>query len=68
LVYENGDFYGRTVNIAARIAAHADASQVLVTETVAAATSSPSVRFERLEPVMFKGVSQDVVLFEAVRA
>jgi adenylate cyclase len=41
VVYENGDFYGRTVNIAARIAAYAEQGQVLVSEDVRV-MSSPS--------------------------
>ena len=68
LVYENGDFYARTVNIAARIAAHAGAGRVLVSEEVASHGASASVRFTRLGPVSFKGVSQDVVVYEARRA
>jgi adenylate cyclase len=65
LVYENGDFYGRTVNIAARIAAHATAGQVLVSEAVASHAAGAPVRFTALGPVAFKGVSEDVVVLEA---
>jgi adenylate cyclase len=68
LVYENGDFYGRTVNIAARIAAHAGAGQVLVSEDVVSHGASDGVRFRRVGPVSFKGVSRDVVVYEAERA
>jgi adenylate cyclase len=68
LVYENGDFYGRTVNIAARIAAHATLGQVLVSETVASRAAGASVVFALLGPVAFKGVSEDVVVYEARRA
>jgi adenylate cyclase len=68
LVYENGDFYGRTVNIAARIAAHAALGQVLVSEAVASHAAGASVVFAPLGPVAFKGVSEDVVVYEARRA
>ena len=68
VVYENGDFYGRTVNVAARIAAHAAAGRVLVSDAVHARCDLPDVRFERLGPVAFKGVANDVVVFEACRA
>jgi adenylate cyclase len=68
LVYENGDFYGRTVNIAARIAAHATGGQVLVSEAVASRAAGAPVRFTALGPVAFKGVSEDVVVFEAHRS
>jgi adenylate cyclase len=68
VVYENGDFYGRTVNIAARIAAYAEQGQVLVSEDVVSAGSSDEVRFTPVGPVSFKGVSRDVVVYEAERA
>jgi class 3 adenylate cyclase len=67
-VYENGDFYGRTVNIAARIAAYAEEGQVLVSEDVVSHGATDDVRFERVGPVSFKGVSRDVVIYEAGRA
>ncbi len=68
VVYENGDFYGRTVNIAARIAAHAEQGQVLVSEEVVSHAASDDVRFRRVGPVSFKNVSRDVVVYEAERA
>jgi adenylate cyclase len=68
VVYENGDFYGRTVNIAARIAAHAEQGQVLVSEDVVSHGSSDDIRFRRVGPVSFKGVFRDVVIYEAERA
>ena len=68
VVYENGDFYGRTVNIAARIAAHAEQGQVLVSEDVVSHAASDDVRFRRVGPVAFKNVSRDVVVYEAERA
>ena len=68
LVYEGGDFYGRTVNVAARIAAHAGEGQVLVSDEVASHGASAGVRFSRVGPVRFKGVSHDVVVYEAERA
>lgn len=68
VVYENGDFYGRTVNIAARIAAHAEQGQVLVSEDVVAHAATDDVRFTRIGPVSFKNVARDVVVYEAERA
>jgi adenylate cyclase len=35
VVAQGGDYFGRTVNLAARIAAHAGAGQVLVSQSVA---------------------------------
>jgi adenylate cyclase len=68
VVYENGDFYGRTVNLAARIAAHAQDGQVLVSEDVVSHVASDDVRFTQVGPVSFKNVSRDVVVYEAERA
>jgi adenylate cyclase len=67
LVYENGDFYGRTVNIAARIAAHATSGEVLVSESVTSHANGAGIRFDRLGPVAFKGVAEDVVVYRARR-
>lgn len=68
VVYENGDFYGRTVNIAARIAAYAENGQVLVSEDVVSHGAGEDVRFRRIGPVSFKNVSHEVVVYEAERA
>jgi adenylate cyclase len=68
VVYENGDYYGRTVNLAARIAAHAEEGQVLVSEDVVSHGASDDVRFGLVGPVSFKGISRDVVVYEAERA
>jgi adenylate cyclase len=68
VVYENGDFYGRTVNVAARIAAYAEDGQVLVSEDLVSHGASDDVRFRLVGPVSFKNVSQDVVVYEAERA
>jgi len=68
VVYENGDFYGRTVNIAARIAAYAEDGQVIVSDEVVAHAKGDDFQFRRIGPVSFKNVSQDVVVYEAERA
>ena len=68
VVYENGDFYGRTVNVAARIAAFAEQGQVLVSEAVVSHAAGDDLRFRRVGPVSFKNVSDDVVVYAAERA
>jgi hypothetical protein len=45
VVAQGGDYFGRTVNLAARIAAHAGAGQVLVSASVAESAPPQSVRF-----------------------
>jgi class 3 adenylate cyclase len=63
MVAANGDYYGRTVNVAARIAAQAAPGDVLVGE--AAVTDASAVRFERVGPMMLRGVAQQVTLYRA---
>ena len=64
----DGDYFGRTVNLAARIAGHAGAGQVLVTDEVVAAAESDRVRYETLGPVRLKGFPQPVRLHLALPA
>jgi class 3 adenylate cyclase len=45
VVVQGGDYFGRTVNLAARIAAYASASRVLVSERVAERAPPPGVTF-----------------------
>ena len=68
VVAQGGDYFGRTVNIAARIAAHAGAGQVLVSQSVAEAASPEGVTFVELEELPLKGIARPVRLLEARRA
>jgi adenylate cyclase len=68
IVVQDGDYFGRTVNLAARIAGHAGAGQVLVTDEVIAAAESDSVRYEALGPVRLKGFTRPVRLHLALPA
>jgi adenylate cyclase len=63
-----GDYFGRTVNLASRVAARAQASQVLVTEAVAAAVPGDGVAFSDLGELRLKGFSSPVRLLEARRS
>ena len=55
VVVQGGDYFGRTVNLAARIAAHAGAGQVLVSQRVAESASPQGVAFVDLGEVPLKG-------------
>jgi adenylate cyclase len=68
VVQQGGDYFGRTVNLAARLAAHAQAGQVLVTEPVAGAAAADGVGFAELGQVELKGFSAPVTVLEARRA
>ena len=58
---------GRTVNLAARIAAHAAAGQVLVSQRVAESGPPVGVRFVELGELELKGFARPVGLLELRR-
>jgi adenylate cyclase len=68
VVAQGGDYFGRTVNLAARIAAHAGASQVLVSGSVAELAPPQGVRFVEQGELPLKGFAHPVRLLEACRA
>jgi adenylate cyclase len=68
VVVQGGDYFGRTVNLAARIAAYASASRVLVSERVAERAPPQGVTFVELGPVQLEGIAHPVRLLEARRA
>jgi adenylate cyclase len=67
VIAQDGDVYGRTVNLAARIAAHARAGQVVVSEETAHRSSGNELRFEPLGAVELKGVAKPLPLYQAFR-
>src|SRR5215217_3543791 len=68
VVVQGGDYFGRTVNLAARLAAHAGADQVLVSQRVASSPRPAGVRFLELGELELKGFARPVRLLEARRA
>jgi adenylate cyclase len=68
VVAQGGDYFGRTVNLAARIAAHAGAGQVLVSGSVVESAPPPGVAFVEVGEVPLKGFARPVRLLEASRA
>jgi adenylate cyclase len=68
VVVQGGDYFGRTVNLAARIAAYASASRVLVSERVAERAPPQGVAFVELGQVQLQGIAHPVRLLEARRA
>jgi adenylate cyclase len=70
VVFRDGDYFGRTVNIAARIAAKAGPGEVLVSEDVVRIAGSPlgnGIGFDPLGPAELKGVLQPVPLYRATK-
>jgi class 3 adenylate cyclase len=68
VIVQDGDYFGRTVNTAARIAAHAGPGQVLVSENVVRSTDNPSIRFEALGLAELRGLPRPIQLHRARRA
>jgi adenylate cyclase len=62
------DVFGRTVNLASRIADMAQPGEVLATHAVADAANEPSFRFEPLEEANLKGIVEPVPLFRVSRS
>jgi class 3 adenylate cyclase len=67
VVFQEGDYFGRTVNVAARIAEYARPGEVLVTEQVMDAADGTPVTFTEIGPVELKGVSGALRLQRAGR-
>ncbi|HXY73545.1 MAG TPA: adenylate cyclase regulatory domain-containing protein [Actinomycetota bacterium] len=69
VVRQDGDYFGRTVNLAARIAGRAGADEVLVSgELARVAADAGGVRFEDVGPASLKNVAEPVPLLRALRA
>jgi class 3 adenylate cyclase/DNA-binding transcriptional MerR regulator len=68
VIYQEGDYYGQTVNLTARIADHARSGEVLVTQAVADDSKEEGIAFADVGPVELKGVSGTVHLLRAHRA
>jgi adenylate cyclase len=67
VVFQGGDYFGRTVNVAARIAEQAKPGQVLVTQEVVDRVGSGDVAFESVGSFVLKGVSEPVRLHSVTR-
>jgi adenylate cyclase len=67
VVYRDGDYYGREVNLSARVVARAAGGEVLVTRAVVDA-AGPHLEFERIGEVKLKGFSYPTELFIATMA
>jgi Adenylate and Guanylate cyclase catalytic domain len=65
VIFQDGDVYGRTVNIASRLASVAQAGEVVVSEEVARRADGFS--YEDMGSVTLKGVTVPMRLFRAAR-
>ena len=56
VLFQQGDYFGQTVNLAARIADYARPGEVLVTQEVVEASSGDNLTFSEIGPVELKGI------------
>ena len=67
VILQDGDYFGRTVNIAARIASYAGPGQVLVSDSVVRSSRNPTIRFVDVGLVELKGLENPIRLHRASR-
>jgi adenylate cyclase len=65
-LYREGDYYGRDVNIASRVAARSTGGEVLVTRPIVEAAGA-HLQFERIADVRLKGFTDSTEIFVARR-
>jgi class 3 adenylate cyclase len=68
VITRDGDVFGRTVNLASRIADRAAAGEVLVEEGVVVALPRGTARFEPVGRVELKGFPDPIALWRATPA
>ena len=67
MIYEEGDYFGRTVNIAARIASQAGPDQVFVGEDALPHITPSGFRLVEVGAFELKGIAKPLILYEAIR-
>ena len=67
VIFQEGDYYGSTVNVAARIAAYAQPGEVIVSEAMVDASTDAALAFRDVGPVELKGVAGAMHLYAATR-
>ncbi len=68
VIFQEGDYYGQTVNVASRIADYARPSEVIVSQEVVDASAGAAVAFREVGPVELKGVAGAMRLHTASRS
>jgi len=66
MIYDEGDYFGRTVNIAARIASQAGPAQVFVGEDVLPHITPSRFRLVEVGAFELKGIAKPLMLYEAI--
>jgi adenylate cyclase len=67
MIYDEGDYFGRAVNLAARIASQASAHQVFVGEDAQRVLTPNGFRLVEVGRFELKGIARPVTVFEALK-
>lgn len=67
MLYDQGDYFGRTVNIASRIASQAPAGRVYVGEALVGTVADDGFTLSEVGAFELKGLAEPVTLYEAAR-
>jgi adenylate cyclase len=68
VIFQEGDYYGQTVNVASRIAGYARPGEVVVSQAVVDASGEAGASFTEIGPVELKGVAGAMRLHAAHRS
>ena len=66
VVFRDGDYFGRTVNIAARITDYARPGEVLVSESVRESFEADGVTYREIGAVLLRGLEDPISLFRVL--
>jgi adenylate cyclase len=67
VVFRDGDVYGRTVNIASRIADQAEAGEILTSQETVERAADGGVSFVQARTAKLQGVAEPVTLYRVLR-
>jgi adenylate cyclase len=65
VVFRDGDYFGQTVNVAARISDYARPGEVLVSQALVDETGGAGFEFEAIGEIPLKGIREPVPLYSA---
>lgn len=68
MIYDEGDYFGRTVNIASRIASQAGSDRIFVGEDVLRHVTPSGFRLVEVGAFELKGIAKPLTLYEAIRS
>jgi adenylate cyclase len=68
VIFRDGDYFGKTVNVASRIVDYARPCEVLVSEEVKQQWHGVGAAFQPIGPVALKGLRDEITVYSATSA